>query len=145
MKNKRLLHPKEAAEELGISLRTLIRSRSGGEITYHTDCWQSTAGTDGGNLPVAQAGRSAGPAMHYLCAGIEREARTGWPSGSANGTLERGSGYARGYEIVTVIDSASLCSQRAAARDEKTTGARGRAGGRCRAHRVSRSPGALWV
>jgi len=34
MKNKRLLHPKEAAEELGISMRTLIRSRSGGEITH---------------------------------------------------------------------------------------------------------------
>ncbi|HKF37326.1 MAG TPA: hypothetical protein VKB35_10540 [Ktedonobacteraceae bacterium] len=32
MKNTRSLHPKEAAEALGICIQTLIRSRSGGEM-----------------------------------------------------------------------------------------------------------------
>ena len=32
MKNKRLLHPKEAAEELGISIRTLIRWDQAGKL-----------------------------------------------------------------------------------------------------------------
>ena len=112
MKNKRLLHPQEAAEELGISMRTLIRWDQAGKLrTVRT----------GGNqrrIPVEEIfrlrrqGTPQAPRC-ALCArvwGVRQE---------QEGHLERQTqrlkeaAQARGYEVVAVItEQASSLGER---------------------------------
>lgn len=132
MKNKRLLHPKEAAEELGISIRTLIRWDQAGKL--------ATVRTVGNQrrIPVEEIFRlrRQGEPQALRCAIYARVSSVRQEQdGNLSGQTERlkEAARARGYDVVAVIDSASLQPQREAARDEETARSCGRAGRRCRA------------
>jgi len=130
MKNKRLLHPKEAAEELGISMRTLIRWDQAGKVR--------TVRTVGNQrrIPVEEIfrlrrqGEPQAPrcALYARVSSVRQE-----QDGNLSRQTERlqEAAHARGYDVVAVIDSASLQPQRKAAGHEKPADARGRASRRC--------------
>jgi len=112
MKNKRLLHPKEAAEELGISIRTLIRWDQAGKI--HTI---RTAGNQR-RVPIEEVFRlrRQGDPQAPRCAIY---ARVSSVRQEQDGNLSRQTerlkeaALARGYEIVTVItEQASSLNER---------------------------------
>src|SRR5258708_772448 len=112
MKNKRLLHPKEAAEELGISLRTLIRWDQAGKL--------ETVRTVGNQrrIPVEEIFRlrRQGEPQALRCAIY---ARVSSVRQEQDGNLSRQTerlneaAHARGYEVVAVItEQASSLNER---------------------------------
>jgi putative resolvase len=112
MKNKRLLHPKEAAEELGISIRTLIRWDQAGKLRTIR-----TAGNQR-RVPIEEIFRlrRQGDPQAPRCAIY---ARVSSVRQEQDGNLSRQTerlkeaAVARGYEIVTVItEQASSLNER---------------------------------
>jgi putative resolvase len=112
MKNKRLLHPKEAAEELGISVRTLIRWDQAGKLR--------TVRTVGNQrrIPVEEIFRlrRQGDLQAPRCA---LYARVSSVRQEQDGNLSRQTArlkeaaHARGYEVVAVItEQASSLNER---------------------------------
>src|SRR6516164_549557 len=112
MKNKRLLHPKEAAEELGISIRTLIRWDQAGKLrTVRTAANQR-------RIPVEELFRlrRQGEPQAPRCA---LYARVSSVRQEQDGHLARQTArlkqaaHARGYEVVAVItEQASSLNER---------------------------------
>jgi putative resolvase len=112
MKNKRLLHPKEAAEELGISIRTLIRWDKAGKLRT-----VRTAGNQR-RIPVEEIFRlrRQGAPQAPRCAIY---ARVSSVRQEQDGNLSRQTerlkeaAHARGYEVVAVItEQASSLNER---------------------------------
>ena len=112
MKNKRLLHPKEAAEALGISLRTLIRWDQVGKLRTIR-----TAGNQR-RVPIEEIFRlrRQGDPQAPRCAIYARVSSVRQEQG---GNLARQTqrlkeaALARGYEVVTVItEQASSLNER---------------------------------
>jgi putative resolvase len=112
MKNKRLLHPKEAAEELGISIRTLIRWDQAGKLRTIR-----TAGNQR-RVPIEEIFRlrRQGDPQAPRCAIY---ARVSSVRQEQDGNLSRQTerlkeaALARGYEVVTVItEQASSLNER---------------------------------
>jgi putative resolvase len=112
MKNKRLLHPKEAAEELGISIRTLIRWDQAGKLRTIR-----TAGNQR-RVPIEEIFRlrRQGDPQAPRCAIY---ARVSSVRQEQDGNLARQTerlkeaALARGYEVVTVItEQASSLNER---------------------------------
>ena len=112
MRNKRLLHPKEAAEELGISIRTLIRWDKAGKLRT-----VRTAGNQR-RIPVEEIFRllRRGEPQAPRCA---LYARVSSVRQAHNGNLSRQTerlkeaAHARGYEVVAVItEQASSLNER---------------------------------
>jgi putative resolvase len=112
MKNKRLLHPKEAAEELGISIRTLIRWDQAGKL--------ATVRTVGNQrrIPVEEIFRlrRQGEPQALRCAIY---ARVSSVRQEQDGNLSRQTerlkeaARARGYDVVAVItEQASSLNER---------------------------------
>ena len=112
MKNKRLLHPKEAAEELGISIRTLIRWDQAGKL--------ETVRTVGNQrrIPVEEIFRlrRQGEPQALRCAIY---ARVSSVRQEQDGNLSRQTerlkeaARARGYDVVAVItEQASSLNER---------------------------------
>ena len=101
MKNKRLLHPKEAAEELGISIRTLIRWDQAGKLRT-----VRTAGNQR-RIPVEEIFRlrRQGAPQTPRCAIY---ARVSSVRQEQDGNLSRQTerlteaAHARGYEVVLI-------------------------------------------
>jgi len=102
MKNKRLLHPKEAAEELGISMRTLIRWDQAGKVR--------TVRTVGNQrrIPVEEIFRlrrqgepQAPRCALYARVSSVRQAQDGHLSRQTERLKE--AARARGYDVVAVI------------------------------------------
>jgi len=112
MKNKRLLHPKEAAEELGISIRTLIRWDKAGKLR--------TVRTVGNQrrIPVEEIFRlrRQGAPQAPRCAIYARVASVRQEQdGNLSRQTERlkEAAHARGYEVVAVItEHASSLNER---------------------------------
>jgi excisionase family DNA binding protein len=112
MKNKRLLHPKEAAEELGISIRTLIRWDQAGKLR--------TVRTVGNQrrIPVGEIFRlrRQGKPQAPRCAIYARvsSARPEQDGNLARQTQRlKEAAQARGYEVVAVItEQASALNER---------------------------------
>jgi len=112
MKNKRLLHPKEAAEELGISIRTLIRWDQAGKLRA-----VRTAGNQR-RIPVEELFRlrRQGEPQAPRCALYARVSSVGQEQ---DGHLARQTerlkeaAHARGYAVVAVItEQASSLNER---------------------------------
>src|SRR6266487_1277129 len=112
MKNKRLLHPKEAAEELGISIRTLIRWDKAGKLRT-----VRTAGNQR-RIPVEEIFRlrRQGAPQAPRCAIY---ARVSSVRQEQDGNLSRQTerlkeaAHARGYEVIAVItEQASSLNER---------------------------------
>lgn len=112
MKNKRLLHPKEAAEELGISIRTLIRWDQAGKLRT-----VRTAGNQR-RIPVEEIfrllrqGEPQAPrcALYARVSSVRQE-----QDGNLSRQTERlkEAARARGYEVVAVItEQASSLNER---------------------------------
>jgi putative resolvase len=112
MKNKRLLHPKEAAEELGISIRTLIRWDQAGKLRT-----VRTAGNQR-RIPVEEIfrlRRQGAPqvprcAIYARVSSVRQE-----QDGNLSRQTERlkEAAHARGYEVVAVItEQASSLNER---------------------------------
>ena len=112
MKNKRLLHPKEAAEELGISIRTLIRWDQAGKVR--------TVRTVGNQrrIPVEEIfrlrrqGEPQAPrcALYARVSSVRQE-----KDGNLSLQTERlkEAAHARGYDVVAVItEQASSLNER---------------------------------
>jgi putative resolvase len=112
MKNKRLLHPKEAAEELGISLRTLIRWDQAGKLRTIR-----TAGNQR-RVPIEEIFRlrrqgdpQAPRCAIYARVSSVRQEQDGHLARQTQRLQE--AALARGYEIVTVItEQASSLNER---------------------------------
>ena len=112
MKYKRLLHPKEAAEELGISIRTLIRWDEAGKLR--------TIRTVGNQrrIPIEEIFRlrRQGEPQAPRCA-IYARVSSAWQEqdGNLSRKTERlkEAAHARGYEVVAVItEQASSLNER---------------------------------
>src|SRR5215472_14127151 len=112
MKNKRLLHPKEAAEELGISMRTLIRWDQAGKLRT-----VRTAGNQR-RIPVEEifrlrrGGEPQAPrcALYARVSSVRQE-----QDGNLSRQTERlkEAARARSYEVVAVItEQASSLNER---------------------------------
>src|SRR5260221_2550207 len=112
MKNKRLLHPKEAAEELGISVRTLIRWDQAGKLRPVRSVGSQR------RMPVEEIFRlrRQGDLQAPRCA---LYARVWSVRQEQDGNLSRQTArlkeaaHARGYEVVAVItEQASSLNER---------------------------------
>ncbi len=80
--NKRLLHPKEAAYELGVSTKTIHRWDEAGKLrTVRT--WAISGAFLSRRSGACAAGEKS-RALCPVCAGIERKTRAGWESRAAN-------------------------------------------------------------
>jgi putative resolvase len=112
MKNKRLLHPKEAAEELGISIRTLIRWDQAGKLRTIR-----TAGNQR-RVPIEEIFRlrrqgepQAPRCAIYARVSSVRQEQDGHLARQTERLKE--AALARGYEVVTVItEQASSLNER---------------------------------
>jgi len=112
MKNKRLLHPKEAAEELGISIRTLIRWDQAGKLrTIRTAGNQRRVPIEEIFRLCRQGDPQAPRCAIYARVSSVRQEQDGNLSRQTERLKE--AALARGYEIVTVItEQASSLNER---------------------------------
>src|SRR5215472_7706921 len=112
MKNKRLLHPKEAAEELGISIRTLIRWDQAGKLrTIRTAGNQRRVPIEEIFRLCRQGDPQAPRCAIYARVSSVRQEQDGNLSRQTERLKE--AALARGYEVVTVItEQASSLNER---------------------------------